>query len=105
MDLLREIITLDKAACARVEAAVQRQKQRTDEFGENTAKEREKKLSEERASISAFKADREKALSERKRNAEESLKKRVDALDSTFKENGERWKAEILERITQITEE
>ena len=45
--------------------------------------------------------EQEKALSEKKRNAEESLKKRCGALDEQFRENGERWRAEILKRITE----
>lgn len=101
MDLLREIITIDKSAAERVETAVQNQKQRTDEFGENASKEREDEIRQERAAADAFREEQEKALSEKKRNAEESLKKRCGALDEQFRENGERWRAEILKRITE----
>ena len=101
MDFLREIITMDKAAGARVEKAVAKQKQRTDEFGESSAREREQKLASERDQNAAFKDEQEKLLAEKQKNAELALKTRVEALDKRFAENGERWRAEILKRITE----
>lgn len=101
MDLLREIITMDKSAAARVETAVYKQKQRTDEFGENSAKQREKMLSEERAENASYKEEQEKLLSEKKKSSDEALKSRTAALDKRFEENGERWRAEIIKRITE----
>ena len=101
MDFLREIITMDKAAGARVEKAVAKQKQRTDEFGESSAREREQKIADEREQNAAFKAEQESKLAEKQKNAELALKTRGDALDKRFAENGERWRAEILKRILE----
>lgn len=101
MDFLREIITMDKAAGARVEKAVAKQKQRTDEFGESSAREREQKIADEREQNAAFKAEQESKLAEKQKSAELALKTRVDALDKRFAENGERWRAEILKRILE----
>ena len=101
MDFLREIITMDNSAAARVEKAVAKQKQRTDEFGESSAREREQKLADEREQNAAFKAEQEKLLAEKQKNAEQALKTRVSALDNRFAENGERWRTEILKRILE----
>ncbi len=101
MDFLREIITMDKAAGARVEKAVAKQKQRTDEFGENSARAREQMLEAERRQNAEFKQEQESRLSEKQKNAELALKTRIEALDKRFAENGERWRAEILKRITE----
>ena len=101
MDFLREIITMDNSAAARVEKAIAKQKQRTDEFGESSAREREQKLADEREQNAAFKAEQEKLLAEKQKNAEFALKTRVEVLDKRFEENGERWRAEILKRITE----
>ena len=101
MDFLREIITMDNSAAARVEKAVAKQKQRTDEFGESSAREREQKLADEREQNVAFKDEQEKLLAEKQKNAELALKTRIEALDKRFAENGERWRAEILKRILE----
>ena len=101
MDFLREIITMDKAAGERVEKAVAKQKQRTDEFGESSAREREQKLVSEREQNAAYKDEQEKLLAEKQKNAELALKTRVEVLDKRFAENGERWRAEILKRILE----
>lgn len=101
MDFLREIITMDNSAAARVEKAIAKQKQRTDEFGESSAREREQKLADEREQNAAFKAEQEKLLAEKQKNAELALKTRVSALDKRFAENGERWRTEILKRILE----
>lgn len=101
MDFLREIITMDNSAAARVEKAVAKQKQRTDEFGESSAREREQKLTNEREQNAAFKSEQESKLAEKQKSAELALKTRVDALDKRFAENGERWRAEILKRILE----
>lgn len=101
MDFLREIITMDNSAQTRVESAVFKQKQRTDEFGENSAREREKKLETEREQNAAFKEEQEKLLEQRRENAKNTLEARISALDKRFAENGERWRSEILKRITE----
>ena len=101
MDFLREIITMDNSAAARVEKAVAKQKQRTDEFGESSAREREQKLADEREQNVAFKDEQEKLLAEKQKNAEQAIKTRVASLDKRFAENGERWRTEILKRILE----
>ena len=107
MDFLREIITMDKAAGERVEKAVAKQKQRTDEFGESSAREREQKLADERDQNAAFKDEQEKLLAKYSNNANiEGLENVLYACpncgrDKRFAENGERWRAEILKRITE----
>ena len=101
MDFIREIINLDKSASARVESAVNKQKQRTDEFGENTARERERILGEEREKNASEKAEQERLLAEKRGKSEASLNERINALDKCFAENGAKWRGEILKRITE----
>lgn len=101
MDFLREIIDLDKSASARVESAVLKQKQRTDEFGENSARERERILGEEREKNASEKAEQERLLAEKRAQSDASLNERLGALDKRFDENGAKWREEIIKRITE----
>lgn len=101
MDFIREIINMDKSASARVESAVFKQKQRTDEFGENTARERERILGEEREKNASEKAEQERLLAEKREKSEVSLNERISALDKRFGDNGAKWRAEIIKRITE----
>ncbi len=101
MDFIREIIDLDKSAAARVESAVLKQKQRTDEFGENTARERERILGDEREKNASKKAEQDKILAEKRERTEISLGERIAALDKRFADNGAEWRDEIVKRITE----
>lgn len=101
MDILRQIIDMDNNAIARVEASLEKQRRRTDEFGESSERERENQLKAERVRNEALRLEQEKALEERRSMTEKSRDDRTRALDKCFDENRARWKAEILKRITE----
>ena len=72
MEILQQIIDMDKAAAARVNAAIEEERRLSDESGEGSVEERGNTLAEE-----------------------------CGKLDEKFAANRNKWKAEIIGRITE----
>lgn len=101
MNILNEIIELDKKAAERAEAAINAEQKRSAEFGSAAAKSRAEKLENEREKIQKLRSQQEKDLSERLSGAEKDKARRCKALSDVFSENKARWKSEIISRITE----
>ncbi len=100
MEILQEIIDMDKAAAARAFSAVEEARRLSDESGEQSAKESREMLSAERAKVQDYCKSQEQRLSEMLRRAESVREEGCKKLDESFNSNKARWKSEILDRIT-----
>lgn len=100
MEILQEIIRMDKAAAARAEKAVEEERRLSDESGEEAAKAREKLVAEERGKVDRFCREQETKLSERLSQAEKIRDEQCAKLDESFNAHKAEWKSEILGRIT-----
>lgn len=100
MEILQEIIRMDKAAAARAEKAVERERRLSDESGESTAKVREKLVAEERDKVEKYRREQEAKLSERLSQAEKIRGEQCAKLDECFNSHRSAWKSEIIAGIT-----
>ncbi len=102
MDILQEIIAIDKAAAARVEALKEQTAKELDESGENAAKEREKLLSSERKKLEQQTRELEQRLSDKRAETMSKREKETRRLDETFARYKDEWKNEIMKRIVGV---
>lgn len=101
MDILSQIVEMDKAAAARVDMAIEEERRLSDETGEGFAKMREEAIAAERAKVDAFCKEQSAKLEERLSKADKSLAEENEKLDEKFNSQKARWKAEIIGRITE----
>lgn len=101
MDILQQIIDMDKAAVARVEAAVAEERRLSDESGESSAKAREEAISAERAKNEEDLKKQTAILNEKLSKADKILAEECSKLDEKFSAHKSEWKAEIIARITE----
>lgn len=100
MDILQDIIDMDRAAAARAKAAVEEERRLFDESGEQSAKESREMLAEERAKMESYCQKKEEQLNIKLREAASVQKEKCRLLDESFNSLKEQWKSEILSRIT-----
>ncbi len=100
MDVLRQIIEMDKAARERTENARAAQEQQRAQAGAETARAHSALIEAERKKLDEYKTAREAELEQRLSGAESVRAEQCARLDGIFAENAERWRAEILRRIT-----
>lgn len=100
MEFLQKIIDMDKTAAARVEAAVNEERSKSDEFGERAAKERDELIAGERRRVREFIEEQEKKLSEKLSLARKVRESECAKLDEQFNAHRDEWKKEIIGRIT-----
>lgn len=101
MDILSQIVEMDKAAAARVNMAIEEERRLSDESGEGFAKTREEAVARERAKVDAFCKEQTEKLNEKLSKADKALADERGKLDEKFNSQKERWKAEIIGRITE----
>lgn len=101
MEILRQIIEMDKAAAARVERAVEEERKLSGESGEGSAKAREIAVANAKADAERYCAEQMKILNEKLSKADTILADEKGRIDSVFAANGDKWKAEIIGRITE----
>lgn len=100
MEILQQIIDMDKAAAARVASAVDEDRRLSDESGEQSAKESRELLSAEREKVKSFCQKQEQELSQKLRRAESVREEGCKKLDESFNSNKAQWRSEIISRIT-----
>ena len=100
MEILQQIIGMDKAAAVRAAKAVEEERRLSDESGEEAAKAREKLVAEEREKVAAFCREQEAKLAERLSQAEKIRGEQCAKLDESFNAHKAEWKKEIIGRIT-----
>ncbi|MGN1111151.1 MAG: hypothetical protein ACI4QY_05815 [Oscillospiraceae bacterium] len=100
MDIIEQIIKMDKAAEARVREAVERESSRLNETDEQAQRESRAVIEAERKAAEAFEAESRQKLDEKLRQAEETRNGRCRQLDEAFAAHKTEWKSEIIGRIT-----
>lgn len=100
MDILQEIIAIDKAAADRVEALRAEQAKRLTDSGRAAADENEQLIAAEKEKLEVLRARQEKALEEKKQSCAQAQSSEIQRLDSIFARNQEKWLSEMLDRIT-----
>lgn len=101
MEILQQIIDMDKAAAARVNDAVEEERRLSDESGEGSAKAREEAVAAERAKVEEFCKQQTERLNEKLSKADKTLAEECGKLDEKFNAHRSEWKAEIIGRITE----
>lgn len=102
MDILQQIIKLDKEAAARVEALREEQARKLEESGMAAAKASEKLVSDERARLEEFRIAQQTALDEKQGGADAAKAAEIKRLDDIFSANREKWTADIIEKVTGV---
>lgn len=101
MDIIEQIIKMDKAAAQRVDEAVERESSRLNEADEKAQSASRAAIEAERKAAEAFERESQQKLNEKLRHAEEVRSSRCKKLDDTFTSHKSEWKSEILGRITE----
>ena len=100
MDILQDIIDLDRAAAARAMAAVEEERRLSDESGEQSAKVNREMLDEERKKVREYCDKKNSQLNQKLREAESVRNEQCKTLDESFNSLRAQWKSEIIKRIT-----
>lgn len=101
MNILNEIIALDKNAAARAAAEIETAQKRSAEEGNAEVKLRAQKVENERKKVVQLRGEQEKILSEKLSGAEKERSLRCKELSDIFDKNRAQWKSEIISRITE----
>ena len=101
MDILQQIIDMDKAAAARVNAALEEERRLSEESGEGSARAREEAVAAERAKVEEFCKKESIRLNEKLSKADKTRAEECEKLDEKFAANKSKWKAEVIGRITE----
>lgn len=102
MDILQELIALDKAAAARVEQVRAEQFRLLEETGRTAADENDQAVERERRRLEDFRAEQERALSEKEISTGAAQAAQIKRLDEVFAANRSDWIAEIFRNITEV---
>lgn len=102
MDILRQIIEIDKNAAAHTELIVEAELIRMDESDEKYANRRERLIADERAKADEKMKQQSQLLEEKKRNAKAALVESTERLDGVFAAHRSEWQSEIISRITGV---
>lgn len=101
MEILQQIIDMDKAAANRVKMAIEEERRLSDESGEGLTKAREEAVARERAKVDEFCKEQKAKLDEKLSKADKTLADECGKLDERFNARKAEWKAEIIARITE----
>ncbi len=102
MDILRELIALDRAAAERVENVRAEQAKLIDDIGRTAAESDQKQVELERRRLEELRADSVNRLAEKRRAAAQAQRSQTERLDSVFAERRSEWIADITRRITEV---
>ena len=100
MEILQQIIDMDKAAEARVYAAIEEERRLLNASGDQSAKESREMLAAEREKVREYCEKKEQQLSSKLREAASVQNEMCRRLDDNFNGMRDQWKAEIISRIT-----
>ncbi len=101
MDIIEQIVNMDKAAVKRVNEAVERESSLLNETDEQLHRESRAAIEAERKAAEEFEREAQQKLNEKLRHAEELRTDRCKKLDEIFTSHKGQWKSEILGRITE----
>ena len=102
MELLQQIIELDKKAAASVEQKIEefrRQLESSDLDAQRTSSEL---IAREQKQLDEYREKQERVLKERLEGTQSAIKQKTDALDAIFDQHRQEWHNEIMQRITGV---
>ena len=102
MDILRELIALDRAAAERVENVRAEQAKLIDDIGRTAAESDQKQVELERRRLEELRADSVNRLAEKRSAAAQTQRSQTERLDGVFAERRSEWIADITRRITEV---
>lgn len=102
MDILRELIALDRAAAERVENVRAEQAKLIDDIGRTAAESDQKQVELERRRLEELRDDSVNRLAEKRSAAAQAQRSQTERLDSVFAERRSEWIADITRRITEV---
>ena len=102
MDILKQIMEIDKAAAARVEALRKEQERKLEESGMAAVKANEKLIADEKHKLEDLRNEQQAALDKKQGGAEAAKAAEIKRLDDIFGANREKWSAEIFEKVTGV---
>ena len=102
MDILQEIIALDKAAAARVEQVRAEQSRLLEEIGRSSADENDQAVAQERHRLESFRAEQERALEEKRSSSGAAQAEQIKRLDDIFAASRADWISEMFRNITEV---
>ncbi len=102
MDILQEIIKMDKAASAQTEAMHKAELDKLDASDAEITRRLENAVANEKAQAKAFRKQRKEQLYQKKDDVDAALKESISRLDGIFSQHKEDWQTEIISRITGI---
>lgn len=102
MDILRELIALDRAAAERVENVRAEQAKLIDDIGRTAAESDQKQVELERRRLEELRTDSVNRLAEKRSAAAQAQRSQTERLDSVFAERRSEWIADITRRITEV---
>ncbi len=100
MDIIKQIIEMDRAAQARVRETVDYESNRLNETNEKAQSESRAHIEAERKAAESFENECHQKLDVKLHQAEEEQETRCRRLDEAFAAHRTEWKSEILGRIT-----
>ncbi len=101
MDIIEQIVRMDKEAVKRVNEAVEHESSLLNETDEQLHRANRDAIEAERKEAEEFEREGEQKLNEKLRHAEELRADRCSKLDEIFESHKPQWKSEILGRITE----
>ena len=100
MDILQEIINMDKEAAQRCEAAQKELLEKLNEKSEKAARRRDSHIEKERTRMEEFRQEQQEALEKKRHAAHQHCESEKARLDDIFANNRKSWKAEIMNKVT-----
>ena len=100
MEVLQQIIDMDRAAAARAYTAIEEERRLSDESDEQSVKESRGMLAAEREKVREYCQKKEQQLSLKLKEAASVQNEKCRRLDDSFNSMRDKWKAEIISRIT-----
>ena len=102
MDILQQIIEMDKAAAARTKKLCEEELKKLDAIDAKNSRRMEKALANERAQAEQYYRSRQMKLEKKKADSATELSESINKLDEIFSAHRSEWQDEIISRITGV---
>lgn len=100
MELLKQIIELDKNAAAQVEQKTEEFRRQLENYDIEARRASGELIARERAELEEYRTKQQKLLDEKLDSTQSVIKQKTDELDAVFSAHRQQWQDEIMQRIT-----
>lgn len=105
MDLLQQIIELDKAASSRIDVICEAENRKLKKSYQKAEQEQAHMIETRRADAETLRAERQEQLARKREESADSLAQSKARLDEIFATHNDEWQNEIMDRITGVERE